>query len=114
MHLCSSPYIFLAVRTCDDECLVIASLPPVARSSRAVHLMPGPEVLTSCSIFSVVLWYFVPNRCRFVFARAYAEVRFVLETNLMKRFVSSDGFKAAARLAGTDGGGHTTPDGGTL
>ena len=38
---------------------------------------------------------------RFVFAHAYAEVRYVLESNLMTRFLSSDGFKEAARRAGT-------------
>ena len=38
---------------------------------------------------------------RFIFALAYAEVRYILEANLMKRFVSSEGFKVAARLAMT-------------
>eukprot|EP00903_Cladosiphon_okamuranus_P019877 g18270.t1 len=51
---------------------------------------------------------------RFVFARAYAEVRFVVETNLMTRFVSSDGFKAAARLAGTAGLGAIGTSGSSL
>lgn len=36
-----------------------------------------------------------PKHCRFVFARAYAEVRYMLETNLMLKFVSSEGFKVA-------------------
>lgn len=36
-----------------------------------------------------------PKHGRFVFARAYAEVWYVLETNLMTRFVSSEGFEAA-------------------
>lgn len=49
-----------------------------------------------------------------MFARAYAEVRFVLETNLMTRFVSSDGFKAAVRLADTAFRGDTTPTGGPV
>ena len=38
---------------------------------------------------------------RLVFADAYAEVRHVIETNLMARFVSSEGFKAAVQPAGT-------------
>lgn len=38
---------------------------------------------------------------RLVFAHAYAEVRHVVETNLMARFVSSEGFKAAAQPADT-------------
>ncbi|CAM9232511.1 unnamed protein product, partial [Ectocarpus fasciculatus] len=32
---------------------------------------------------------------RFVFTQLYAEIRFVLESNLMTRFVSTDGFKTA-------------------
>ncbi|CAN0334356.1 unnamed protein product [Ectocarpus sp. 8 AP-2014] len=41
-------------------------------------------------------FYGLPSReRRFVFANAYAEVRFVLESNLMAKFISTDGFKNA-------------------
>ncbi|CAM9783599.1 unnamed protein product, partial [Ectocarpus sp. 12 AP-2014] len=41
-------------------------------------------------------FYGLPSReRRFVFAHAYAEVRFVLESNLMAKFISTDGFKNA-------------------
>ena len=32
---------------------------------------------------------------RGVFAHAYSEIRFVLESNLMRKFVATDGFKEA-------------------
>ncbi|CAN0478932.1 unnamed protein product [Ectocarpus sp. 8 AP-2014] len=32
---------------------------------------------------------------RFIFTKLYAEIRFVLESNLMTRFLSTDGFKTA-------------------
>ncbi|CAM9552057.1 unnamed protein product [Scytosiphon promiscuus] len=43
-----------------------------------------------------------PRERRFIFARAYVEVRFVLESNLMNRFITTDRFKAA--LADVQGG----------
>ena len=49
------------------------------------------------------------THCRFVFAHAYAEVRYIVEANLMKKFVASAGFKAAALLTGTTGEGYTGP-----
>lgn len=70
----------------------------------AVHpIYPRPAPCVIDVVLSSSSAILPTNHCRSVFARAYAEVRFVVETNLMTRFVSSDEFKAAARLVGTAG-----------